>query len=217
MNAVGLVLMALPETYWNVLNEKIIEVIKSPQLTNMGRSFLDMFDFLPCQSMFVENTCSYLVAVAHSVWHHAGIGQLSILPQFVKEKLKECIKTEEQLMFLLYLIGPFLSRFHLERTRCLLDLTVELYEILANVDKYSEHLHYMDTITDFLYHIKYMWVGDGVKNEVDKVIRNLRPALQLRLRFISHTNVDDIVTPISTPREIVNSAGPESKGKYFPE
>ena len=31
-----------------------------------------------------------------------------------------------------------------------------------------------------------MFVGDGVKNEVEKVIRNLRPALQLRLRFISH-------------------------------
>lgn len=217
MNAVGLVLMALPETYWNVLNEKIIEVIQSPQLMNLGRSFLEMFDFMSCQNMFVESTCSYLVAVAHSVWHHAGIGQLSMMPQFVKEKLKELIRTEEQLMFLLYLIGPFLSRFHLERTRCLLDLTVELYEILANVDKACEHLQYMDTIVDFLYHIKYMWVGDGVKNEVDKVIRNLRPALQLRLRFISHTNVDDSVTPMNTPRESVSSAGPESKGKYFAE
>ena len=29
-----------------------------------------------------------------------------------------------------------------------------------------------------------MFVGDGVKNEVEKVIRSLRPALQLRLRYI---------------------------------
>lgn len=38
----------------------------------------------------------------------------------------------------------------------------------------------------FRYHIKYMFVGDGVKAEVDQVIRKLRPALQLRLRYISH-------------------------------
>jgi hypothetical protein len=31
-----------------------------------------------------------------------------------------------------------------------------------------------------------MFVGDGVKNEVEKVIPTLRTALQLRLRFISH-------------------------------
>ena len=42
------------------------------------------------------------------------------------------------------------------------------------------------------YHIKYMFVGDGVKNEVEKVIRSLRPALQLRLRFISHINVEEV-------------------------
>ena len=31
-----------------------------------------------------------------------------------------------------------------------------------------------------------MFAGDSVKSDVEKVIRNLRPALQLRLRFISH-------------------------------
>ncbi|XP_052774892.1 mediator of RNA polymerase II transcription subunit 23-like isoform X2 [Mya arenaria] len=212
INAVGLVLTALPETYWNVLNEKILEMIKSPMLMNMGGSFFEMFDFMSCQSMFVENTCSYLVAVAHSVWHHAGIGQLSVLPQFVKEKVKPCVQAEEQFLFLLYLIGPFLSRFNFERTRCLLDLTVEMYEILASIDKSCEHLHHMDIITDFLYHIKYMFVGDGVKNDVDKVIRTLRPALQLRLRFISHTAIDE--TPVNTPREPLNPGG-DNKQKYF--
>ncbi|KAH3697072.1 hypothetical protein DPMN_084557 [Dreissena polymorpha] len=212
MNAVGLVLTALPETYWNVLNEQILTMMESPVLKNLGKSFFDAFDFMNCQGMFVEGTCSYLLAVAHSVWHHAGIGQLSVLPQFVKEKVKGIIKTEEQFLFLLFLLGPFLSRFNFERTRCLLDLTVEFYEILANIDKSCEHLNYMDVITDFLYHIKYMFVGDGVKHDVDKVIRNLRPALQLRLRFISHTNVDE--TPINTPREPISST---SEKKYFNE
>ena len=37
-----------------------------------------------------------------------------------------------------------------------------------------------------------MFVGDGVKNEVEKLICHLRPALKLRLRFISHINVDEL-------------------------
>ena len=45
-------------------------------------------------------------------------------------------------------------------------------------------------ITD-RYHVKYMFVGDGVKAEVEKVIRSLRPALELRLRFISHHGRED--------------------------
>ena len=40
-----------------------------------------------------------------------------------------------------------------------------------------------------------MFIGDGVKNEVEKVIRNLRPAMQLRLRFISHQGKEE-----STPK-----------------
>ncbi len=47
------------------------------------------------------------------------------------------------------------------------------------------------------YHIKYMFVGDGVKNEVEKVIRSLRPALQLRLRYISHHG-KDLEAPVVT-------------------
>lgn len=39
-----------------------------------------------------------------------------------------------------------------------------------------------------------MFVGDGVKNDVEKIIRNLRPALQLRLRFISHINIEETST-----------------------
>lgn len=46
----------------------------------------------------------------------------------------------------------------------------------------------------YSYHIKYMFVGDTMKNEVETVIRKLRPALQMRLRFITHLNVEQINT-----------------------
>ena len=55
-----------------------------------------------------------------------------------------------------------------------------------------------NVITDFLYDIKYLFIGDGVKN-VEKFIRNFRPSLQMRLTFISHMVVDETSTPTSTP------------------
>lgn len=50
----------------------------------------------------------------------------------------------------------------------------------------------MDPICDLLYHIKYMFVGDVMKNEVEGIIRRLRPALQMRLRFIAHLSIEEI-------------------------
>lgn len=37
-----------------------------------------------------------------------------------------------------------------------------------------------------------MFVGDMMKNEVECIIRRLRPALQMRLRFIAHLNIEEI-------------------------
>lgn len=56
------------------------------------------------------------------------------------------------------------------------------------MDNNVTEIRMMDPICDLLYHIKYMFTGDQVKQEVEQVIRNLRPALRLRLRFISHLN-----------------------------
>ncbi|KAJ8305857.1 hypothetical protein KUTeg_016402 [Tegillarca granosa] len=166
-------LMSLPvrgeiDSYWFSLNLKIVEVIQTPLSHDLGSAQpFQLYNFQTCQTLFL------------------------------RECLRPIIKTEEQFLYLCHLVGPFLQRLNSEKTRCLLELVIEIYEILVNVDKCCEHLHYMEPITDFLYHIKYMFVGDGVKNEVEKIIRNLRQALQLRLRFISHINIEEAMTPMT--------------------
>ncbi len=37
-----------------------------------------------------------------------------------------------------------------------------------------------------------MFTGDSVKNEVERSIRNLKPLLQKKLRFITHINIDEV-------------------------
>lgn len=45
--------------------------------------------------------------------------------------------------------------------------------MLQAVDQHSQHLSYMDPICDFLYHIKYMYTGDSVKEQVSPTISML--------------------------------------------
>ncbi|XP_063757881.1 mediator of RNA polymerase II transcription subunit 23 isoform X2 [Eleginops maclovinus] len=191
MNAIGLVITALPEPYWIVLHDRIVSVISSPALTSetawAGYPFA-LLDFTACHQSYSEMNCSYVLALAHAVWHHSSIGQLSLIPKFLSETLKPVVLTEFQLLYVYHLVGPFLQRFQQERTRCMLEIGVAFYEMLQAVDQHCQHLSYMDPICDFLYHIKYMYTGDSVKEQVEKIIMTLRPAMKLRLRFITHSS-----------------------------
>lgn len=113
---------------------------------------------------------------------------------YVKEKLKPAVRNEYQLIYVCHIVGPFLQRLDIERPAIVLNTTIMLYEMLEQVDKNlgPNPLKYMDSICDLFYHIKYMFVGDIMKADVEAVIRRLRPALQMRLRFISHLNVEEI-------------------------
>lgn len=108
--------------------------------------------------------------------------------------MKPLVHTEYQLIYLCHVVGPFLHRLSIERARAVADITLMLYELLEQVDKAqpAQPLRYMDPICDLLYHIKYMFVGDTMKTELEAIIRRLRPALQMRLRFITRLNVEEI-------------------------
>uniref|UniRef100_A0A6Q2Y1C4 Mediator of RNA polymerase II transcription subunit 23 n=1 Tax=Esox lucius TaxID=8010 RepID=A0A6Q2Y1C4_ESOLU len=175
-----------------------------------------LLDFTSCHQSYSEMYCSYVLALAHAVWHHSSIGQLSLIPKFLSEVLKPIVKTEFQLLYVYHLVGPFLQRFQQERTRCMLEIGVAFYEMLQAVDQHSQHLSYMDPICDFLYHIKYMFTGDSVKDQVEKIIMTLRPAMKLRLRFITHSSKTEPATSTAAstsapqPTSSVSSPAPQS-------
>lgn len=216
MNAIGLIITALPEPYWIVLHDRIVSVINSRSLTSetewVGYPFR-LFDFTACHQSYSEMSCSYTLALAHAVWHHSSIGQLSLIPKFLTEVLLPIVKTEFQLLYVYHLVGPFLQRFQQERTRCMIEIGVAFYDMLLNVDQCSTHLNYMDPICDFLYHMKYMFTGDSVKEQVEKIICNLKPALKLRLRFITHISK---MEPAAVPPQAMNSGSPAPQSNQVP-
>ena len=97
---------------------------------------------------------SHLLAISHSVFHHSGFDQIQVgsyklesrsivvmtapvfqtLPDLVREKFSPLVRTEEQLLFVIHVTGPFLQRLHAERyMRPLFDLAVQYYRMLAKV------------------------------------------------------------------------------------
>jgi mediator of RNA polymerase II transcription subunit 23 len=83
INSVGLIMAALPDSYWSVLHDRLVEVITSPQLTQWKyrNTPFQLFNFAATHDSLLENKFSYTLALAHSMWHHAGVGQISTVPQ----------------------------------------------------------------------------------------------------------------------------------------
>lgn len=83
INSVGLVAAALPESFRIVLNDRLVEL-----LTELGETGLpprsdpfSILNFNHVHNSLLENKYAYTLAIAHAVWHHAGSGQLSAVPQ----------------------------------------------------------------------------------------------------------------------------------------
>jgi len=192
MNVVGILLSNLPSVYWEGLHNKIEQILQVQPLSNWNSSMspTEAFDFSSVHCLKRDTNLAYLLAVVHSTWHHAGFNQLCGILELVRDKLIPLINNEEQMLYLLHLVGPFLQRLHTDRfMRVLFDLTIQLYELLLRVDRSVACLKYADTVCDLLYHIKYQFTGDSVKADAERVVKQLRPALQLRLRFIAQVPI----------------------------
>nr|XP_009858310.1 mediator of RNA polymerase II transcription subunit 23-like isoform X1 [Ciona intestinalis] len=189
LNAVALVLTALPEIYWKPLHQNILKMLQCPTLTadiEPGSSYpYHILSYSNQQLSFTDMPCTRLLALTHVVWHHMSIGQLSLVSQFLKEEAKPLIETELQLLYIFHLIGPYFPRFQLERTRCMMDVAQLLYNILLRVSKHSSEIHFADEIADFLYHVKYMHIGVAINDRVEEVVVQLQPKLRKRLQFIT--------------------------------
>ncbi|EDO32385.1 predicted protein, partial [Nematostella vectensis] len=191
------------EAYWTVIYDKICEVLQndlqskdvSPSPIIHEETFrpamfpYSFFDFETNVAMHSETHADYVMALTHALWHHASIGQLTLVPQLLRSRISPLVGNEAQFLYLCRLVGPFLQRFQQERTRCLQEVVIELYHLLEKIDKEAQHLYHIDIICDFMYHIKYMFVGDLIREQVQKVIPMLRHSLQVRLRFMTQTSV----------------------------
>ena len=95
INCIGLLMSALPDSYWMILHNRLVETVRCTALQQWkySRSPFDMFNFTEVNNSWVENKFVYMLALAHAMWHHAGVGQISAVPLYVQNfffrKIKE--------------------------------------------------------------------------------------------------------------------------------
>uniref|UniRef100_A0A158PT19 Mediator of RNA polymerase II transcription subunit 23 n=1 Tax=Brugia timori TaxID=42155 RepID=A0A158PT19_9BILA len=95
----------------------------------------------------------------------------------------ECLLlTENQLLTNLALGHAYLQHCNTVR--------IHVYKMTVKVNERVGLLKYEDSICDFLYHMKYMYVGDFVKNEAEQAIQRLSPSMRNKLKYISHTQMN---------------------------
>lgn len=106
INAIGLIMAALPESYWSVLHDRLIEVISSPGLVDwpFRCTPFELFDFSSTHDGLLENKYSYTLALTHSMWHHAGLGQIASVPKLVQVIFLQifCITNKNYLFYVCY-------------------------------------------------------------------------------------------------------------------
>ena len=126
-----------------------------------------------------------MLALMHSFWTHSNVGLLYPIQNWLFSIVKPIVQTEHHLIFMLQLIYPLTARIFLEKRRFFLSLVQIIYSFVKQVDAHNDNLFYADTICDVLYHIKYVYLGNVNKEEIDKIVSSLQPPLQARLRFLT--------------------------------
>lgn len=83
INAVGLVMAALPENYWSVIYDRMQEQMTTVKMYDWPyrHSPFEMFNFKTVKEALLEPNYVLLLAIAQSILHHASIGQLSTLAE----------------------------------------------------------------------------------------------------------------------------------------
>ncbi|CAF1149500.1 unnamed protein product [Adineta steineri] len=186
LNAMGLVFSALPEYYWSNLFERMYQIFEHPLLLRCSPTdIMDLLNFRERFCTHTENMVCCFVAVVHSIWLHGSISHLQPFLSLVQTRLSQTIKTENQLLLAFQLIGPFLQRIQTESTKLLLEFVIVPYDLIARVDAHQQSFVNVDTIANFLYHIKYIVVGDAIRDRIETVVNNLHcEKLRSRLHFL---------------------------------
>uniref|UniRef100_A0A915PWS5 Mediator of RNA polymerase II transcription subunit 23 n=1 Tax=Setaria digitata TaxID=48799 RepID=A0A915PWS5_9BILA len=190
INAVALILTALPVSFQQVFYEHIVSVLDSEALhgdPSVCFGSLESECFLLTENQLLTN-----LALGHAYLQHCNTSSLAALPEFVRDQLAPKLVSEAQLIFVLRLVVPILQRFYdaKERSKQIQDLAVDVYKMTVKVNERVGVLKYEDSICDFLYHMKYMYVGDFVKNEAEQAIQRLSPSMRDKLKYISHTQTN---------------------------
>uniref|UniRef100_A0A5K3ERT0 Mediator of RNA polymerase II transcription subunit 23 n=1 Tax=Mesocestoides corti TaxID=53468 RepID=A0A5K3ERT0_MESCO len=120
------------------------------------------------------------------------------------------VNNEAKLLMAFSLITPPMKALNTDNSTKVVDLTVSLYKAVQQVDEAlaakNVPMYHVNTIADLLYHIKYTFVGNAVKEKVQGLLGQMRPRLQACLKFVFPTPITTNTSPTLPPGNANDSA-----------
>lgn len=82
INAIGIIMAALPDPYWTVVHDRLLELITGTEMVEWTYQHtpFQLFNLTKTNECMLENKYSLTLALAHAVWYHAGPGQIMQVP-----------------------------------------------------------------------------------------------------------------------------------------
>lgn len=83
INAIGLIMAALPDPFWTVVHDRIMELITNTDISEWPypHTPFQLFNLATTNDALLENKYSLILALTHAIWYHAGAGQIMQVPQ----------------------------------------------------------------------------------------------------------------------------------------
>ncbi|KAL3077266.1 hypothetical protein niasHS_013255 [Heterodera schachtii] len=204
LNALGLLLTGLPSSFQAFFLDRIEESFDWSQIASADADPSQLFESLSHEVyLHSDSRILSMLALIHSFCQHGGNNSLSIIPDFVINRLAHKVDNEAQLVYFLRIVVPYLQRIHeKERNKHMPEVShghnvrlgqlqisatpyiISIYNVLGDLVQKVGQLHYEDTICDLLYQFKYMFVGYTLKEQTEIFILNFPDSMREKLKFL---------------------------------
>ncbi|GMT28254.1 hypothetical protein PFISCL1PPCAC_19551, partial [Pristionchus fissidentatus] len=183
LNAISLILTSLPHTYTQFLFTEIMSIFgEGLKDTTIDEIILETHERASLSMRATK--LSAILALSQAFWHHATVPTLMWFVTRFETELEAGVRTEKDLFAALHVIIPLLQRIADSKEKNQIDRCFRMVVLFYKLLKSIQVIEREDNICDLLYHFKYMFVGDFVKEDINILIDSMQCSLKKKLKFI---------------------------------
>jgi len=179
INAIGLILTTLPESFQKNFIEKCENFINLEELINQDKPEMLLESYLVDGYLGTDNDPVTAIAIIHSFTQHCSNGGLTLISQLI-ENMHSKITTESQLLFMMRIIVPILHRVP-DQTK--LSFIVFICQSITVVSQKKEKLNFEDTYCDLIYQMKYTVLGFMGMEKLESLILQFPLSLREKMKY----------------------------------
>ncbi|CAI4221673.1 unnamed protein product [Auanema sp. JU1783] len=188
LNAVALILTALPDVYGEVLQQQFIEVLEKGEMEDLKFEEIVHDNFEERIHLHMTNRALTVNTLLQAYWTHGnnlGVGKFT---NFFLDECYSRIKTENDLWYFIRLMLP-LQQWVFEKDKmkhsfneCLRQVSGIIKKIGELSEKGVEFQHGL-ILCDILYHLKYLFSGDAMAIDAEQVFPKFPKYMQDHLKY----------------------------------